>query len=92
MKLDLSNHYSKNNEHTAKSTSNFIKQASTHFPANPLAAQVEGGDDADAQPEGNEGAAPIGFMPDLRADAAIFQWAGINFGEYDTLLLQKSLK
>ena len=92
LKMDLSNYYSKSNEQTAKSTSTFIKSASPYFPANPLPAQAEGAEDGDAQADGAEGAAPIGFMPDLRADAAVFQWAGISFGEYDTLLLQKSLK
>lgn len=31
-------------------------------------------------------------MPDLNADAQVWKWAGISFGDYDTLLLQKSIK
>ncbi len=38
LKMDLSNHYSKSNEQTAKSTANFIKSAAPYFPANPLPA------------------------------------------------------
>ena len=46
--------------------------------------------------DGNEveagGSGPIGNIPDLLADSKVWQWAGVGFGEYDTLLLQKSLK
>jgi hypothetical protein len=28
----------------------------------------------------------------LRSDARAYQWAGISFGEYDTMLLQKNLQ
>ena len=38
------------------------------------------------------GAAPIGNIPDLLADSKVWQWAGVGFGEYDTMLLQKSMK
>ena len=32
-------------------------------------------------------------MPDLMSlNKGVYQWAGIDFGEYSTLLLQKSLK
>mgnify|MGYP001322128524 CR=1 FL=1 len=34
----------------------------------------------------------VGHIPDLLADSSTWQWAGVSFGEYDTLLLQKSLK
>ena len=38
------------------------------------------------------GAGPIGNIPDLLADSKVWQWAGVGFGEYDTMLLQKSMK
>lgn len=31
-------------------------------------------------------------VPDLLADAKIWKWGGVSFGDYDTMLLQKSLK
>lgn len=34
----------------------------------------------------------INHMPDLRADSKIFEWAGVSFGEYEVMLLQKSLQ
>lgn len=34
----------------------------------------------------------INFLPDLRGDCKIFEWAGVSFGEYDVMLLQKSLQ
>jgi len=36
--------------------------------------------------------APVGFVQDLMADARVFSWAGIGFGEMETYRLQKSLK
>ena len=48
-----------------------------------------------ADEEGNmapEVPAAVGNIPDLLADSKTWQWAGVSFGEYDTLLLQKSLK
>jgi radial spoke head protein 4A len=29
----------------------------------------------------------VGNVPDLLADSKVWQWAGVNFGDYDTLLL-----
>lgn len=48
LKMDLSNNYSKSNDQTAKNTSAFIKSTTPFFPANPLPAQSEGGEEADA--------------------------------------------
>ena len=46
--------------------------------------------------EGNEvpaeEVAPIGTMPDTIADSKVWQWAGVGFGEYETMLLHKSMK
>lgn len=36
--------------------------------------------------------APVGNVHDLFADSKVWQWAGVNFGDYDTLLLQKSMR
>ena len=42
--------------------------------------------------EEGAGGAPIGNIHDLLADSKIWQFAGVGFGEYDTMLLQKSMK
>ena len=39
-----------------------------------------------------EGAGPISNLPDVQADAKIWALAGVGFGEYENMLLQKSLK
>lgn len=31
-------------------------------------------------------------MPDNLADSKIWEWAGVGFGQYETMLLQKSMK
>lgn len=46
-------------------------------------------DEEDAEPAE---AAPVGYVPDLIEEAAIFQWAGIGFGQQELYRLQKSLK
>lgn len=35
---------------------------------------------------------PIGNVPDLVRDSKIWEWAGISFGEYELMLLIKSIK
>ena len=51
-----------------------------------------------AQAGGEDGAEDggppaIGFVPDLLSlNKNVYRWAGIDFGEYNTLLLQKNLK
>jgi hypothetical protein len=35
--------------------------------------------------------AAIGFVPDLLSDGRIYQWAGIGFGDNESLTLMKSL-
>jgi len=35
---------------------------------------------------------PVGHLSDLLADSKVWSWAGVGFGEFDTMLLQKSLK
>lgn len=35
---------------------------------------------------------PVGFIPDIISENKnVFQWGGINFGDYNCMLLQKSL-
>jgi hypothetical protein len=51
--------------------------------------KADGGEDDDAA---QDNAAAVGYVPDLISDQKVYQWAGISFGEYDTLLLAKSLK
>lgn len=36
--------------------------------------------------------APVGNVPDLLSETRVYQWAGIGFGENESLLLMKSLK
>lgn len=36
--------------------------------------------------------APTGYVPDLLNDSKIFQYAGVGFGDSESLLLMKSLK
>ena len=35
---------------------------------------------------------PIGNMPDIIADSKVWEWAGVSFGEYELMLLVKSIK
>ena len=42
--------------------------------------------------EAPEEQAPVGFVPDLLADAQMYQWAGIGFGQQELYRLQKSMK
>jgi radial spoke head protein 4A len=34
----------------------------------------------------------MAFIPDLKSDMKVYEWAGISFGEYDVMLLQKNLQ
>lgn len=73
----------RHDDQTAAATSDFIKFTRKAFKA-------ETGEDE----EGEESqAAPLGFVPDIVSDnKQVFSWAGIDFGEYDCLVLQKSIK
>ena len=67
---------------TFKTHTNFILDQSE-------AGAGGGGDEEEKQ----ESAPAIGFMPDLCSlNKSVYNWAGIDFGEYNALLLQKSLK
>lgn len=54
----------------------------------PKAEKVEG-EEGDVPPP--EQAGPVGQVPDMLAESKVWQWAGVGFGEYDTMLLQKSM-
>ena len=58
------------------------------FPKGPEKVLNDNGEEEDAKQEELN---PIGNLPDLRSQAKIFEWAGISFGEYDSMLLQKNL-
>ena len=39
-----------------------------------------------------QAAGTIGNVPDLVHDSKVWSWAGVGFGQYDIMLLQKSIK
>lgn len=59
------------------------------FPAAPIKKDLAEGEEPPAEVEPM---APIGLMPDIIADSKVWQWAGVGFGEYELMLLHKSLK
>lgn len=60
------------------------------FPAAPIIQKAAEGEEPPA--DTSEPIAPIGLMPDIIADSKVWQWAGVGFGEYELMLLHKSLK
>lgn len=82
LKMSVSNEYAKPSCATQKkNTEEFIKENKKHFVVAPK-KQNEEGEELE-----EEALASIGSLPDLQVDAKIWQWAGINFGEYDIMLL-----
>lgn len=73
----------RNYDSVAQSMANHIATVEGMF-AGPKAPE----DDPDNVPE----VGPVGMVQNLAADAKVFQWAGIGFGEGESYLLQKSLK
>jgi hypothetical protein len=69
---------------TAEILNAIIAQAKTYFEYTEKKKDEEGNE----VPVENT---PIAFLPDLRSDSKIYEWAGISFGEYETMLLQKNL-
>ena len=70
---------------TKELTKDFIAETKTYFKP----AEVKKDD------EGNpieEAGAAIGNIPDIMSDSKVWANAGISFGEYETMLLVKSLK
>lgn len=77
--------YARNNASVAKETAKYVAFAQQLYTTT---TQATG--EGEEQPEATS--APVGFIPDLISDNRnIYQWAGINFGEYNCMLLQKSL-
>jgi len=82
LRTQIAKDYAKPNEdkETAQALNAIIEHAKTFFP------KVE----KKVDEEGNEvpaEIAPIAFLPDLRSDSKIYEWAGVSFGEYETMLL-----
>jgi len=40
----------------------------------------------------DEPVVPIGNMTDIIAESKVWEWAGVSFGEYEIMLLHKSIK
>ena len=80
--------YARHSDDIAELTKDFIAKARKYFEK----AVPAGGAEEEGEGGGGEAPAPVGFIQDLIADANIYQWAGIGFGESETLLLMKSLK
>lgn len=85
LKTSVPKDYAKpSDEATIAATKDLIQKSKALFPPVKPAGEGEEG--------GEEGVAAIGNVPDIHEEAKHWQWAGISFGEYDMLLLQKSLK
>ena len=69
-----------------KNTTNIIEVTKPFFKVTEKKYDEEG---KEVEPEA---APPIGNMPDLTRDAKVWEWAGVNFGQYDMMLLGKSIK
>ena len=82
---EIHNYAKPSDECTKAATQEPIKNGMAHF-------QVEKTTNEDGEEVEAGGAGPIGNIPDLLADSKVWQWAGVGFGEYDTMLLQKSMK
>jgi hypothetical protein len=78
--------YSQADKVLAEQTRDAILKARKFFER---AVKADGGDDEEAA---QDNTAAVGYVPDLISDQKVHQWGGISFGEYDTLLLAKSLK
>lgn len=85
IKVNENRAYCVANEETAKGTQEHIDKVRALCETTGGAAGGEEGEEA--------GVAAIGFMPDLMSlNKSVYSWAGIDFGEYSTLILQKTLK
>lgn len=48
--------------------------------------------DENGAPVEAEPAPPLGNIPDIARDAKVWEWAGVSFGEYELMLLIKSIQ
>jgi len=87
LKTCESKRYAAHSDSTAKATKQYLDRASALCSTSVPVANPE---DPDAQPEQP---APVCFIPDLISDnKSVYQWAGLNLGDYNCMLLQKSLQ
>lgn len=90
LKTSVNNDYARAcDQALAAQSQPFIEEAMALFPKPAEAVVNEEGQEEEAK---GEELAPIGNLTDLRSEVKIFEWAGVNFGEYDTMLLQKNLQ
>ena len=87
MSTGIPNNYAKASQPASRAnTSGMIDSARPLFKKAPEKLDDEG----NVVPE--EAPASIGLLPDIRSDAKQWEWAGVSFGEFDLMLLQKNLK
>ena len=86
MKTNEVKYYARpSDEATKVATADGIEIGQSHFEVKKTVNE-----DGEEVEEGGSG--PVGHISDLLADSKVWQWAGVSFGEYDTMLLQKSMK
>jgi hypothetical protein len=86
LKVNEIHNYARPSEKETKvATEATIKSGMSHFKS-----KMTVNDDGEEVEEGSS--VPIGNIPDLLCDSKVWQWAGVGFGQYDTMLLQKSMK
>jgi len=77
--------YARPDKVLSKHTAKHIEKASKFFPCE--AEPVVSGDPDGGAPD-VEVVPPVGFIPDISHDnRALWQWAGVNFGEFTCMLL-----
>ena len=86
LKSNEIHHYARpSDKETIEATEEILERGMSHFKVKKVVN--EEGEEVE---EGGSG--PVGNIPDLLADSKVWQWGGVGFGEYDTMLLQKSMK
>lgn len=88
LKTCESKRYAMHSDSTAKATKQYLERAQAMV-STVKKADAPADDDDNAAAD----AAPVCFMPDLIQDnKAVYQWAGLNFGDQQCMLLQKSMQ
>lgn len=86
LRLGESTAHAKHCDQKAAATTEFVKAVRKIF----ARGETTGEEGEEVQ---EEQAAPVGFVPDIIADnKLIYSWAGLDFGDYNCLLMQKTLK
>ena len=70
-----------------KLTKDYIAESKNFW--KPPEKKVDPDTGAEVEPEP---VSSIGTMPDIVADSGVWKWAGVGFGEFEIMLLQKSMK